>query len=160
MPKFTTICASAALLSFLAGAAFAAPPPNTVKVLLSSFIKTTSAGATVTVTKSVGPFTTDALVFTSANGITTPTAGTNAGAVTRIKKDGVPIASDDSFDNVAPNFPQEMNAARQFVLRKNIQTTISAEVDPTGTNGANNTQSTIELRVDAIQTCRAGTLGC
>jgi hypothetical protein len=155
MTKLKAMCASAALLVFVAGSAFAAAPPNTVKLLGTFFTTLTNPGATASVQKTFGPFATDALVFTAANGRTQPVAGGGpAGAVTRIKRDGVPIASDDSFEDVPPNFPSEMNAARQFILKKGNITTVSAEVDPTGANGINNTNTFVDLRIDAIQICK------
>src|SRR5438552_18183802 len=98
MTKFKTICVSAAFLSFVAGSAFAAAPPNTVQLLFSSFITTTGI-ATAQVTRTFGPFTSNALVFLASNG--TATGSGNAGAVVQIKKDGVVIAADDSADDVS-----------------------------------------------------------
>jgi hypothetical protein len=154
MRRFKTICMSAAFLSFVASSAFAVAPPNTVELLFSSSAASSSPGATAQVSRTVGPFDTDALVFTSATGRTTGTG--SSGAVTRIQKDGRTIASDGSFENAVSTATvrHEMNAGRQFLLKKDIITTVTANVEPRGAGGSLNANTTIQLYIDAIQVCR------
>jgi hypothetical protein len=144
---------SAAILTFVAGSAFAAAPPNTVRLHASFFNTSTQPGATVTVQKTLGPFKTDALVFIIGNGRSQPTTN-NAGTVVRIKRDAVVFASDAEFINTfIPNLPEEVNAARNIILKHGQITTIAAEVSPLGPGGQFNTNTLVELKIDAIQIC-------
>lgn len=153
MSKLKLMTSGVAILSLLTSSALATAPNGTVKVLRSIAVHTTDPGPTAQVSANVGPFSSDALVFVAVSGQTIPTSSP-AGAVTRIKRDGVTIAADDSYDDVpSSTIPDQMNAARQIFLRRGIIATIVAEVDPTGSNGSSNTNTFVDLRIDAIQVC-------